>query len=83
MFFNVSTECDECYSLVADEADILKAMQKNITDYADLLTANDNNTLLGSFSSRLDATNTKMDGLVTFVCIMSIIIAQHLFIILI
>ena len=62
-----SLECDDCYKLVEAEVNLLREMQTNLTQYVAQLESQDNNTVLGPFHERLDATQAKMQTLIQFV----------------
>ena len=49
------------------EANLLREMQTNLTNYVNELEAQDNNTILGPFHQRLDATQANMKTLLAFV----------------
>ena len=61
------SECDSCYKLVEAEINLLREMQTNLSSYVAQLEAQDNNTILGPFHQRLDATQEKMQTLIEFV----------------
>ena len=61
------SECDSCYKLVEAEVNLLREMQTNLSSYVAQLEAQDNNTILGPFHQRLDATQEKMQTLIEFV----------------
>ena len=65
-------ECDGCYALVGEAVAELRIMRNNITVYIDELQENDNNTELGSFSSRLDSTLVNLELLINFVRLLRI-----------